>query len=79
MMKLSFRATQGKGVMPDGTTRFTCKGKNVYHFMGTSTFSEYTVVSEISVSKVSKFRKIIVINLRTEWNKSSGRWNHHKM
>ncbi|CAL1283535.1 unnamed protein product [Larinioides sclopetarius] len=46
------RATQGKGVMPDGTSRFTCKGQTVYHFMGTSTFSEYTVVAEISVVKV---------------------------
>ena len=47
------RATQGRGVLPDGTSRFTCKGKTVYHFMGTSTFSEYTVVAEISVAKVS--------------------------
>lgn len=47
------RATQGAGVMPDGTTRFTCKGKSLYHFMGTSTFSQYTVVSEFSVAKVS--------------------------
>lgn len=47
------RVTQGKGVMPDGTSRFSCKGKPVYHFMGTSTFSEYTVVAEISVAKVS--------------------------
>ncbi|CAL8112960.1 unnamed protein product [Orchesella dallaii] len=46
------RATQGRGVMPDGTSRFTCKGKTVYHFMGTSTFSEYTVVAEISLAKV---------------------------
>ena len=38
--------------MPDGTSRFTCKGQTVYHFMGTSTFSEYTVVAEISVCKV---------------------------
>ena len=38
--------------MPDGTSRFTCKGKTVYHFMGTSTFSEYTVVPEIAVAKV---------------------------
>nr|CAD7616865.1 unnamed protein product [Timema genevievae] len=44
----------GKGVMPDGTTRFTCKGKPIYHFMGCSTFSEYTVVAEISISKVNK-------------------------
>ena len=46
------RATQGRGLMPDGTTRFTCRGKQLYHFMGCSTFSEYTVVAEISVCKV---------------------------
>lgn len=46
------RATQGQGVMPDGTARFCCKGQTVYHFMGTSTFSEYTVLPEISVAKV---------------------------
>lgn len=46
------RITQGKGLMPDGTTRFHCKGKDIYHFMGTSTFSEYTVVAEISVAKI---------------------------
>ena len=39
--------------MPDGTTRFTCKGQEVFHFMGCSTFSEYTVVADISVCKVS--------------------------
>lgn len=46
------RVTQGKGVMPDGTSRFSCNGKTIYHFMGCSTFSEYTVVSDISVCKV---------------------------
>ena len=46
------RETQGKGVMPDGTSRFTCKGKTIYHYMGCSTFSEYTVVLEISVAKI---------------------------
>ena len=46
------RGTQGKGVMPDGTTRFMFKDKILYHFMGTSTFSEYTVLPEISVAKV---------------------------
>lgn len=46
------RLTQGKGVMPDGTSRFTCKGKSLYHFMGCSTFSEYTVLAEISVAKI---------------------------
>ncbi len=43
--------------MPDGTVRFTCKGKEVFHFMGCSTFSEYTVCAEISVSKVKIFLK----------------------
>lgn len=46
------RLTQGKGLMPDGTTRFSCKGKSLFHFMGCSTFSEYTVVAEISLAKV---------------------------
>ena len=46
------RTTQGQGMMPDGTSRFTCKGKPLYHFMGTSTFSEYTVCAEISVCKI---------------------------
>ncbi|XP_003741232.1 alcohol dehydrogenase class-3 [Galendromus occidentalis] len=46
------RATQGAGLMPDGTSRFSCNGKTVYHFMGTSTFSEYTVVADISLCRV---------------------------
>ncbi|KAI9276219.1 formaldehyde dehydrogenase [Sporodiniella umbellata] len=46
------RATQGRGLMPDETTRFTCNGKTIYHYMGTSTFSEYTVVADVSVVKV---------------------------
>lgn len=48
------RSTQGEGLMPDGTTRFTCKGKEIYHYMGTSTFSEYTVVPEVALANVSK-------------------------
>ncbi|XP_072051113.1 alcohol dehydrogenase class-3-like [Amphiura filiformis] len=48
------RSTQGAGVMPDGTSRFTCKGKELAHFMGTSTFSEFTVVPEIAVAKVAE-------------------------
>ena len=47
------RATQGKGLMPDGTTRFSYKGAPVYHYMGTSTFSEYTVVAEVSLAKIN--------------------------
>lgn len=50
----AIRATQGQGVMPDGTSRFSYKGETIYHFMGTSTFSEYTVVPEIAVAKVNK-------------------------
>lgn len=46
------RSTQGAGLMPDGTTRFTCKGKPIFHYMGTSSFAEYTVVADISVVKV---------------------------
>ena len=48
------RATQGKGVMPDGTSRFSYQGKPIYHYMGTSTFSEYTVLPEISLAKIPK-------------------------
>ena len=47
------RATQGKGVMPDGTTRFSYNGEPVYHYMGCSTFSEFTVVAEVSLAKVN--------------------------
>jgi S-(hydroxymethyl)glutathione dehydrogenase/alcohol dehydrogenase len=46
------RATQGKGVMPDGTSRFSYKGQTIYHYMGCSTFSNYTVLPEIAVAKV---------------------------
>ena len=50
----AIRVTQGQGLMPDGTTRFFKDGKPIFHYMGTSTFSEYTVVSEISLAKISK-------------------------
>ncbi|WDE96952.1 S-(hydroxymethyl)glutathione dehydrogenase/class III alcohol dehydrogenase [Lentisphaera profundi] len=48
------RATQGKGVMPDGTSRFSYNGKKLLHYMGTSTFSQYSVVAEISLAKINK-------------------------
>jgi S-(hydroxymethyl)glutathione dehydrogenase/alcohol dehydrogenase len=48
------RVTQGQGLMPDGTSRFSMNGKDIAHYMGTSTFSEYTVMPEISVAKVAK-------------------------
>ncbi|KHJ87246.1 S-(hydroxymethyl)glutathione dehydrogenase/class III alcohol dehydrogenase [Oesophagostomum dentatum] len=47
------RVPQGNGVMPNGTKRFKCKGQELHHFMGCSTFSEYTVVADISLCKVS--------------------------
>ena len=58
------RATQGKGLMPDGTSRFSYKGKPVLHYMGCSTFANYTVVPEIALAKVradAPFDKICYI------------------
>ena len=50
----AIRTTQGQGLMPDGTTRFSKDGKPIYHYMGTSTFSEYSVIPEIALAKISK-------------------------
>uniref|UniRef100_UPI0030EF4F6F S-(hydroxymethyl)glutathione dehydrogenase/class III alcohol dehydrogenase n=1 Tax=Undibacterium luofuense TaxID=2828733 RepID=UPI0030EF4F6F len=50
---VAVRATQGKGVMPDGTSRFSYQGQPLYHYMGCSTFSEYTVVAEVSLAKIN--------------------------
>jgi len=50
---VAVRATQGKGLMPDGTTRFSYQGKPIYHYMGCSTFSEHTVVAEVSLAKIN--------------------------
>ncbi|WP_416878411.1 S-(hydroxymethyl)glutathione dehydrogenase/class III alcohol dehydrogenase [Litorimonas sp.] len=58
------RGTQGKGVMPNGTSRFSYKGEKILHYMGTSTFSNFTVLPEISLAKVRKdapFDKICYI------------------
>jgi len=48
------RDTQGRGLMPDGTTRFSKNGKEIFHYMGTSTFSEYSVIPEISLAVINK-------------------------
>jgi S-(hydroxymethyl)glutathione dehydrogenase/alcohol dehydrogenase len=48
----AIRATQGKGLMPDGTTRFSFKGQPIHHYMGCSTFANYTVVPEIALAKI---------------------------
>lgn len=60
----AIRATQGKGVMPDGTSRFACDGGEVFHYMGCSTFSNFTVLPEIALAKVREdapFDKICYI------------------
>ena len=60
----AIRATQGKGVMPDGTSRFSIKGRMVHHYMGCSTFSNYTVLPEIAVAKIREdapFEKVCYI------------------
>ena len=48
------RTTQGRGLIPDGSSRFKCDGETVLHYMGTSTFSNYIVVPEIAVAKIRK-------------------------
>ncbi len=48
----AIRATQGRGVMPDGTSRFSSGGEMIHHYMGTSTFAQYTVLPEIAVAKI---------------------------
>lgn len=60
----SIRATQGQGVMPDGKSRFSCTGETVFHYMGCSTFSNFTVLPEIAAAKVREdapFDKICYI------------------
>ncbi|MGH8813550.1 MAG: alcohol dehydrogenase catalytic domain-containing protein, partial [Advenella sp.] len=60
----AIRETQGKGLMPDGTSRFKLNGKDVFHYMGTSTFSNYTVVPEIALAKIREdapFEKVCYI------------------
>jgi S-(hydroxymethyl)glutathione dehydrogenase/alcohol dehydrogenase len=60
----AIRATQGQGVMPDGTSRFSYKNKKIHHYMGCSTFSNYTVLPEIALAKVNEnapFDKICYI------------------
>lgn len=60
----AIRATQGKGLMPDGTSRFSVNNDKLYHYMGTSTFSNYTVLPEIAVAKIREdapFEKVCYI------------------
>ena len=60
----AIRATQGKGVMPDGTSRFSLNGKPLHHYMGCSTFANFTVLPEIAVAKIrddAPFEKVCYI------------------
>jgi S-(hydroxymethyl)glutathione dehydrogenase/alcohol dehydrogenase len=60
----AIRATQGQGVMPDGTSRFSIGGKKIHHYMGCSTFSNYTVLPEIALAKIREdapFEKVCYI------------------
>ncbi len=60
----AIRSTQGKGLMPDGTSRFRYKGKPIHHYMGTSTFANYTVLPEIALAKIrsdAPFEKVCYI------------------
>ena len=60
----SIRETQGQGLMPDGTSRFKLQGESIYHYMGCSTFSNFTVLPEIAVAKIRKdapFEKVCYI------------------
>ena len=60
----AIRATQGRGVMPNGTSRFSLNGTMIHHYMGTSTFANYTVLPEIAVAKIRKdapFEKVCLI------------------
>lgn len=50
----AIRSTQGQGLMPDGTSRFSKNGETIFHYMGTSSFAEYTVLPEISLAKINK-------------------------
>uniref|UniRef100_A0A0X3P9C7 S-(hydroxymethyl)glutathione dehydrogenase n=1 Tax=Schistocephalus solidus TaxID=70667 RepID=A0A0X3P9C7_SCHSO len=57
------RDTQGRGLMPDGTSRFSCRGQLIHHFMGCSTLSEFTVVPEISICKINNAAPLEIIGL----------------
>lgn len=60
----SIRVTQGRGLMPDGTSRFSLNGKKLHHYMGTSTFANYTVLPEIALAKIREdapFEKVCYI------------------
>ena len=68
----AIRATQGQGLMPDGTSRFSIEGKPIHHYMGTSTFANYTVLPEIALAKIRgrAFRQGLLHRLRRhDWHR----------
>ena len=71
----AIRATQGKGVMPDGTSRFSYKGETIHHYMGCSTFSNFTVLPEIAVAKIREdapFQTSLLYRLRRHHRRRRG-------
>ena len=71
----AIRATQGKGLMPDGTSRFSYKGQTIYHYMGCSTFSNFTVLPEIAVAKIREdapFEILLLYRLRRHHGRRLG-------
>ena len=71
----AIRATQGKGLMPDGTSRFSYKGQTIYHYMGCSTFSNFTVLPEIAVAKIREdapFEILLLYRLRRYYRRRLG-------
>src|ERR1700712_3149014 len=61
---VAIRATQGRGLMPDGSSRFSCEGETLFHYMGTSTFANFTVLPEIALAKIrpdAPFEKVCYI------------------
>jgi S-(hydroxymethyl)glutathione dehydrogenase/alcohol dehydrogenase len=71
----AIRATQGKGLMPDGTSRFSYKGQTIHHYMGCSTFSNFTVLPEIAVAKDPQGRAVqerLLLRLRGDHGRGRG-------
>src|SRR5690242_13498135 len=77
---VAIRATQGRGVMPDGTSRFKCGGEPVFHYMGTSTFANYTVLPEIALAKIrpdAPFDKVCYVGCGVTTGVGAVLWTAH--
>ena len=74
----AIRGTQGAGVMPDGSSRFSLKGEKIHHYMGCSTFANFTVLPEIAVAKIRERRASHVVMQRfTPEREAAGAVRHH--